>query len=96
MHRGLRSSQEISSVTAAYWPPLASVMEKTAKSQFGYTFLIYLFHSLKSLKQKHLFYLYLYMSSEHTLSFQLHRLILAQNLELFSKINKLPTFSEIL
>ena len=36
------------------------------------------------------------MSIEHTLSFQLHRLIKAGDLELFSKqINKLNTFSEM-
>ena len=29
---------------------------------------------MKTLKQEHLFYLHLYMSSEHTLSFQLHKL----------------------
>ena len=33
----------------------------------------FLFHLLKSFKHKHL--LYLYMSSEHTVSFHLHRLI---------------------
>ena len=36
MPPGLRSSQEISSVIAAYQPPLASMIEKPAVSQFGY------------------------------------------------------------
>ena len=36
MPPGLRSTQEIGSVTAAYQPPLATMMEKTTMSQFGY------------------------------------------------------------
>ena len=35
------------------------------------------------------------MSSEHTLSFQLHRMIWARDLELFLYNNKLPTFCDI-
>ena len=36
MPPGLRSTQEMGSVTAAYQPPLALMMEKTTTSQFGY------------------------------------------------------------
>ena len=51
---------------------------------------------MKSVKHEHLFYLHLYMSSEHTLSFQLHKTDLGLISRTFSlKINKLTTFSEI-
>ena len=49
---------------------------------------------MKSFKHEHLFYLHLYVQSEHTVSFQLTDLGLRSRT--FSlKINKLPTFSEI-
>ena len=38
---------------------------------------------MKSFKHEDLIYLYLYISSEHTFLFQLHRLIKALDLELF-------------
>ena len=50
---------------------------------------------MKSFKHEHLFYLHLYMSKEHTLSFQLHRLIYALDVELFLQKSMLPKFSEI-
>ena len=51
---------------------------------------------MKSLKHERFFYLHLYMSSEHTLSFQLKQTELGLRSRTFSlKINKLPTFSEI-
>ena len=51
---------------------------------------------MKSLKHEHLFYLHLYMSSEHTLLFQLHKTDLGLRSRTFSlKINKLPTFFEL-
>ena len=61
-----------------------------------YTHILYsfLFHLLKSFKHEHLFYLYLYMSSEHTLSFQQTDLGLRSK-TISLKIIKLPTFSEI-
>ena len=40
---------------------------------------------MKSFKHEHLFYLHSYMSSQHTLSLQLHRPIKALDIELFLK-----------
>ena len=48
---------------------------------------------MKSFMHELLFYLYLYMSSEHTLLFQLHRL---RSRTFSLKINKLPTLKSLM
>ena len=51
---------------------------------------------MKSFKHEHLFYLHLYMSSEHNIVISTVQTGLGLRSRTFSlKINKLPTFSEI-